>query len=70
MNKEQILPTPHCPNTDVTLCAVGACYTEVRTALEQLNICSSTCKEMKLHLNLIFLYKNSFQVNIDFSVKL
>ena len=38
MKQQQFLPTPHCPNSRVTHCAVGACYTDIHAALEQLGI--------------------------------
>lgn len=37
-NLEHFLPIPHCPSGKVTLCAVGAEYTEVHAALRWLGI--------------------------------
>lgn len=34
MKIEQFLPIPHCPSSDVSLCAVGAAYSDICQALE------------------------------------
>ena len=38
MIREQFLPIPYCPSANVTLCAVGACYTTICEALNSLGI--------------------------------